>query len=325
MTTQTLSTPVGSATWWGQALLRGMGQVFFMDRPVAGTIMIAGLAAADLWLALFSLVGIAIATVTAWLARLDGDAIGAGLQGYCAALVGAASYVTWGVSGPAWLSVAVGAIVVVSVTVALATVLNSRPLRGFRLTVLTAPFCIVSGVIAVVARGVVGPSGPVPPATVEGPVDVLTSALTGIGQVVFADSAASGALILLALFVGSWRAGAGAALGAAVTTLAALAVGLDQSLTAQGLHQYSAVLVGIAVLAVVMPDSRPRWLPWLVAAAGALATMLLPPVLSALGIPVYTWPFILVTWVIAAGYAVTQNRRAAVSSPRGAPVTRSAG
>lgn len=302
------ATPI-APSWWAVTLARGMGQVFFMDKPITGVLMLLGLLVADPWLALFTAVGIVLGTLTATVLRVPQDAVGAGLQGYCAALVGGAAYVTWGVTAAAWISVVVGSAVVVPVTLALAAVLRLPGVRALGLSVLTAPFCIVSGVIVVLARGHVAPAAPLPPVTSSGPLDWVTAVLTGVGQVVFADSPLGGAIILLALFVASWRAGAGALVGAATVTMAAsYAFDVAPERIAHGLTQYSAVLVGIAVLAVYLADVRPAWVPWVVAVVGSLATVPVHTWLAAADVPVFTWPFIIVTWVIVGIHHTAQRR-----------------
>lgn len=309
MTTTMIETRA-PARWWATTLQRGMGQVFFMDRPLTGALMLLGLLLADPWLALFTAVGIVVGTLTAHGLRLPREAVGAGLHGYCAALVGGASYVTWGVSGAAWFSAVLGSAVVVPVTLGLAALLAMPGVRRLGLTVLTAPFCIVSGVIAVYAGSRIAPAEPLPPASLDGAIDWIKAALTGVGQVVFADSALGGAVILVALFVASWRAGAGALVGTATMTVASAVLGLDPAATAHGLTQYSAVLVGISVLAVFLADSRPSWLPWVIAVVGSLATLPVQTALTSAGVPVFTWPFIIVTWVIVAIHALLELPRA---------------
>lgn len=304
--------------------MRGMGQVFFMDKPHVGAIILLGLLVADAWLALYMVAGIVVGTLAASAMRISRESIGAGLHGYCAALVGGAAYTTWGDGFQAWLSVLIGGVAVVPVTVVLATLLKTPGIARLGLPVLTAPFCIASGVIAVVAR-TVQPAAVAP----SGPEEVtwtlfVKAVFTGIGQVVFADSATAGAIILAALFIASWRAGTAALLAAVTTTTAAAVFRLSPTPMAHGLDQYSAVLVGIAVAAVFLADVRPTWVPWAVTVVGSLATMAVSLALQATPIPVYTWPFILVTWAIIAVRAMVESLpgyvRSASSSGTGSPV-----
>lgn len=288
--------------------MRGMGQVFFMDKPHVGAIILLALLVADAWLALYTVAGIVVGTLAAVAMRIPRAAIGAGLHGYCAALVGGAAYTTWGDGRPAWLSVLIGGVAVVPLTLALGKLLKTPGVARLGLPVLTAPFCIVSGVIALVARAV-QPAAAVAP---SGPEEVTWSlfvkaTFTGIGQVVFADSATAGAMILAALFVASWRAGAASLLAAVTTTTAAAVFMPSPTSMAHGLDQYSAVLVGIAVVAVFLTDVRPTWVPWAVAVVGSLGTMVVSLAIQATPIPVYTWPFILVTWAIIAVRAAVEN------------------
>jgi len=300
------------AHWWATAFFRGMGQVFFMDRPLSGMLMLVGLLVADPWLALFTAVAIGVGTLTATVTRLDRRAVGAGLHGYCAALVGAASYVTWGPGAAAWASAVLGSIAVVPVTLGLAALLRLGGASDRGLPVLTAPFCIVSGAVAILARGSAAAAGaPASALDLAGMAELTRGTLAAIGQVHFADSAPGGLLILCGLLVASWRAGVGALIGATTMTAASLLLGVDPERITHGLTQYSAVLVGIAVMAVFLADVRPRWVPWVVAVIASLATLPVQGLLAAVDVPVYTWPFVLVTWLVVGIQNASARRRVA--------------
>ena len=70
--------------------------------------------------------------------------------------------------------------------------------------------------------------------------------LRGVGQVVFCNSPASGAMILGALAVGDPWLAVNAAVGAASATAAARGAGLDAGATSAGLFGYNGCLVGCA-------------------------------------------------------------------------------
>lgn len=293
------SQPRTDAGWWARALLRGQGQVFFMSHPLTGLLMLVGLAVADLRLAAFTILGIIVGTATAWLMKVDRTAIGDGLHGYCPALVGAASYVTWGAGLAGLLSAIVGAIVVVPVTLWMASLASSRALRHLQLAVLTAPFCIVSGIATAIAMQLPHHASlPLEPLPASGAVEFVEELFEGIGQVHFADSYWAGLIILVAIAISSRRAALAALLGVATMTVANPLVGVPVETVAHGLTQYSAVLVAIAIADVFLRDRGPAWMPWVLAVVGSLLTLPVQKALEALHIPVYTWPFILVTWLI---------------------------
>ncbi|STD14717.1 Urea transporter [Dermatophilus congolensis] len=311
MSLPTQAAPRHDFVRWIRAVLRGQGQVFFIDKPIAGLLMLIGVGIADVQLALFTLVGILVGMSTAWVMGVDRNEIENGLWGYCSALVGAAAFVTWGSGSSGIVAAVLGSVVVVPVQVGLARLLRAGKLSAYGLPVLTAPFCIVSGISAIIARGFPHPpASPLQMLGVSGIAELVEEALEGIGQVHFADSYVAGALILLGLFVGSWRAAAGAVVGAVVMTLVSPIFGIDPNVVAHGLSQYSGVLVGIAALAVFTADVKPAWIPWVLAAVGAVVTLPLEELFEAAHFPMYTWPFVIVTWAIIAVRAYVLERSA---------------
>lgn len=125
--------------------------------------------------------------------------------------------------------------------------------------------------------------------------------LRGIGQVIFAGNAASGALIVAAVGTASLRGNAvpvavpALIAGALAGTLAATAVGAWREAVQKGLHGFNGALAALAVVAL-LPEQA-RWAPLAAAAAGALGAMLG----RAARVPWLTAPFIAVSWGCLAG------------------------
>lgn len=264
---------------------RGVGQIFFQPHALTGLLIVAGTAVFSPLMALQVLLGTAVATVAAVLLDLK---VEEGLQGYNGALVGAAAWAATGAPWPATLLTLVGAAACPAVQQAV-----SRGATRAGLPALTAPFCIVSGLLTVLLHMVSAPatstSTPLGGST---PWLVLQAVLTGISQVMLVESWIGGALILAGLFIAGWRVGTAAVLGSAVgTALTLLTTPAGQA--AHGLGGYSPCLTAIAVAAVFLPDTRAVW--GLAAAAAAL-TVAVDRVFALLPVPTYTWPFIITTW-----------------------------
>jgi urea transporter len=125
----------------------------------------------------------------------------------------------------------------------------------------------------------------------------LDGSFRGLGQIVFANSAASGALVLAGMLAASAWLGAGAFVGVVSATATARWLRLDSGRTSSGLYGYNGALVG-AVFATLL---APTW-GWSVlvaiAFAAAVSTVIMVAtsnvVVGVLGLPPLTLPFNLV-------------------------------
>ncbi|RLZ04467.1 urea transporter [Kocuria tytonicola] len=292
-------------------LLRGVSQIFFIDNPWAGGLLLVGMGWVHPWVALVVATGALGQTVGAW-ALLGKDAVRTGMMGYNGALVGAAAAAALGAPLPALLMTVVGALACVPVHAILQRVLGCRALEWVRLPVATAPFCLVAGVLFDLVLPLVHPGTT---STGEGAAGAVLGAFNNFSEVVLADGLVPGLLILAALFVGGVRTGLFGVLGSLVALAGALLVGDGVAHVSSGLLGYSAVLVAIALGAVLWND-KPLWARLTGAVVGAALTLALQPLLALLPLPVYTWPFLLSLWlVMLVVAAVTRTRRAGADTP----------
>lgn len=271
------------------ALGRGVGQIFLQPRALTGLLIVAGIAVYSPLMALQVVLGTTVSTVAGRLLDLR---VSDGLQGYNGALVGAAAWAAMGVFWPATLLTVVGAAACPAVHRAL-----ERALAPLGLPALTAPFCIVSGLLTALLRAIDAPMVP-DPAPVSGSTAWLVpeAVLTGESQVVLVDSWVGGALILAGLFIAGWRVGTAALLGSVVGTAATLAL-VPAGQAAHGLGGYSPCLTAIAIGVVLLPPGRRAWV---LAVAGSVLTVVVDRVFTAIPVPTYTWPFIVTTWLVLA-------------------------
>jgi len=295
----TTTTPT-RLTWAGtlRNFAVGISQIFLQETWIGGLLILIGIGCYSVPMAITTAVGTLVATASARLVTLSTDH---GLMGYCGALVGCASWATFGHGwhglGAALLATWVGAMACPAITKAGSWIFERIPTVGGPLPVLTAPFCVASGIIALLAKAV-APAGPPPaPATSTlAPVWQFGQALlTNVGQVVLAQSWIAGAFILAGLFVAGWRVGVAAIVGSLVGTLTALVAGTSLVNLTEGLNGFNPVLVVIAVAVVFL---RPGWLSWLIGVVGAIASVAVRWLITLTPVPGYTWPFIITTWVI---------------------------
>lgn len=145
--------------------------------------------------------------------------------------------------------------------------------------------------------------------------ELLIASLKGIGQVIFIDKALTGFLFLCGIAFYSPIV----AVVAFLSSMLAIIVGLTKANTeqlVQGLYSFSAVLTGMALtLFLTGPYAI------IVALLGALVTTIMAAAMHHLmknsGIPVLTFPFIIVTWSIL----LAINGLKGIEVAQAAPVT----
>lgn len=283
----------------------GLSQIFFQTNILTGALILAAFVTQDWRMAVLVVLGAGASSVGGRLVGIPVAEIRAGAQGFCGALVGAA---TFAVLGGQWASYPVavgGGLLCTPVTWALVWVLGTGPLKQFGLPSTTAPFCLVATVLLVSTMGL--HTHP-PLGVVESNTQAFfESLLTNISQVVLVDSIWGGALILIGLFIAHWKVGVAAIIGSGVGSLCALAMNASLQMTANGLSGYSGVLTAIAFATVFL---KGRWEPWMFAVAGSAVTAVLTLVMDRIPGPTYTWPYILTTWLgLILIYLVPQLRR----------------
>ena len=295
------TTSVGAARAGLFGLVRGPSQIYFQQNLVSGLLVLAAFAVADWRMAVLALLGAIGGMIGGRAVGYTRSDVVTGMQSFCGTLVGAAVFAALG--GDAWWSYAIafaGGLATGPVTRGVDALFTRTALKRYRLPYTTAPFVIVATVITLTTTALAVPAGasdlpddPVPA--------FLLSILTNVSQVVLIDDPICGAIILVALFVASWRAGIAAVMGSVVGSLVAVAMGEPWSEIANGLANYSGVLTAIALAVTFLKSSAASWvyaLPWI--AVTAAVTLLM----HRAGVVTYTWPYILTTWValIVASY-----------------------
>ena len=291
-------------------VLRGIGQVMFQDNPLSGLLFLIAVswgsyAAGVPQVAIGGLLGVLLATVTAWWLRVDDAGLRAGLYGFNAYLVGIALPTFLALSPLLWVYVVLGAMVSVVATLAVANLMKT-----WGVAALTAPFILVTWLLLLSAYAFSGTHGdalpasgqiaPIPPEAVNplAILDFMQGMLVSISQVFVKGNGVAALLILIGLAVGSLAAASFALAAALISVIVAHALGAESQLISAGLVGFNPILTAIA-LGTVFYRPSPR-----VAAYTLLATVLTVMVQGAMvsaltpfGIPTLTASFVLVTWL----------------------------
>lgn len=298
---------------WFAALdmtLRGCSQVMFQNNPLTGllffiAIFIGAYGEGRPQVAFGCLLGTVAATGSAALIVTDRTALRAGLFGYNGCLIGAALPTFLAMSTLLWVSITLGGLLSVIVTLAL-----SRLLKPWKLAVLTAPFVFItwSLLLASYAFGHFSPARlplAAMPSNASGHAgylsfsEIVTGTLQGVSQVFLFCNVTSGVLLLLGLGITSRRAMALGFSGALLATLIAGGLGADPHSISAGMYAFSAVLTAIALGSVF---SRPGWRGLIYTLSGVIFTVVAQgtfnTLLAPLGIPSLTMPFVLVCWLL---------------------------
>jgi urea transporter len=296
-------------------LLRGVGQVMFQNNPVTGLLFLVGIFVNSPKLGLFALLGVAVSTATAFLLRADPTLIRNGLFGFNGVLTGIGLAVFLQFDPLLIAYVAVGAAVSTIVMMALA-----NALAGWDMPALTAPFVITTWLMlfAIYSFGHLVPTPLIAPVAVEPGAPVQTalrslpfggaagatlpnlanSVFTGAGQVMFQDNAWTGFIFLVAILVNSRVSAAFAFVGSILAMLTAMALGGSGVAIYHGLYGFNGVLTAIALGGLFLMLT---WRSAVYALIGVIFTTVafagFSVLLSPIGMPALTAPFVATTWL----------------------------
>ncbi|XP_027889233.1 LOW QUALITY PROTEIN: urea transporter 2 [Xiphophorus couchianus] len=283
-------------------VLRGAAQVMFVNNPLSGLVIFAGLILQNYWWALNGFVGTLFATISALILQQSRGAIAAGLYGYNGILVGllmavfsnAGDWYWWLLLPNIFMSM-----MCPIVSSALASI-NTR----WDLPVFTLPFNILV-CLHMVATGhynhhfpqvLIQPRSELPNITWS-EIDVaklFRSIPVGIGQVYGCDNPWTGGIFIISLFISSPITCVHAVLGSAVGMVSGLALSAPFEDIYFGLWGYNCVLACIAVGGMFYALT---WQVHLLAITCAFFCAYLGSaisnVMSTLGLPACTWPFCL--------------------------------
>jgi len=116
----------------------------------------------------------------------------------------------------------------------------------------------------------------------------------GTGQIMLQENAVTGLFFLAGIFCGSVVMGLAALLAALIGTYTAKLFKYDKEEINSGLYGFSAVLVGVALTCMFQPGIT----VWLGILAGSFLAAVIQHFFIVKKIPAFTFPFIVVTWVL---------------------------
>ncbi|GHI01529.1 urea transporter [Neobacillus kokaensis] len=126
---------------------------------------------------------------------------------------------------------------------------------------------------------------------------LFVTSLKGISQVILIENAVSGFIILAAITIASFSLGVVTLFSSIIGTLIGKLGGADGGSVNQGLYGYNSVLTGMALSLFLSGDDR-----WFIALVGsaiaALLTASMVHFMRQTGIPILTFPFIVLTWFL---------------------------
>ncbi|MGK7901944.1 MAG: urea transporter [Hormoscilla sp.] len=286
------------------ASLRGIGQVGFANNPISGLLIVLAIFIQSPWTALMLVVGVVVATWTAYLMRLDRPSVRNGIFGLNGALVGLGlgTFSAWGNGTGNWLWV-LAAIVCAALSTVLMEYLGLWMAVHLGLPSMGLPFHIVAYSFLAIALYVpqpffqLGAPPPFPPTESLDGVGVLSGLFTGMGQIFFAGSLVSALLIIIALALCSPMGAGVALLGSAIGLLAGMVLGVNFNVLYAGLWGFNSALTAIAIGGIFYAPNRRSFLFASAGAFGAgLIGWLLSLAIGPLGLPTLAISFHLGTY-----------------------------
>lgn len=122
----------------------------------------------------------------------------------------------------------------------------------------------------------------------------LNALLKGIGQIMLQENQLTGLFFLAGIFYGSVYMGIGAILAVLCGTMTAKVLRYNEAEIQKGLYGFSATLVGVAIPFYFEPVIA----TWVAIVIGASLATILQHFFITKKIPVFTLPFVMVTWII---------------------------
>lgn len=293
MTSTTNALHVHPRTALPLALVRGIGQIMLQGNGWTGLLFLLGLLMGNWQVAVGTLIGAAVGTLTAYALRFDAQGITNGLYGFSPALVGAAAVFFFGLNLPAVVLGVIGA----AVAAWLQCTLAQRKVAAY-----TLPFVVVAWVVHVVGvygLGLAGAADVQP--LVDLPVGAWAALFNGIGQVIFQGAPVAGVLFVIGLAMAGAVPAAAGVLGALIGILLAILTAQAQADIALGLFGYNSALAAITLAG---QPARTAWAAvcWVVVAAVVAFILHLFfrqfTGMAMLG-GVLTLPFVVAVWVVA--------------------------
>ncbi|XP_069025783.1 urea transporter 1-like isoform X2 [Embiotoca jacksoni] len=289
-------------------IFRGVAQVMFVNNPLSGLLVVAGLFVQNPWWALNGLLGTLVSTGSAILLGQSREAISMGLHGYNGTLVGILMAV-FSAKGSWYWWLLLPNVFTSMLCPVVSSALSSLASK-WDLPVFTLPFNILV-CLHIAATGAAHPYFPevdIQPKSNLHPSNdsiqslsisqLFLSVPVGVGQVYGCDSPWTGGLILLALLLCSPTICFHAMLGSAAGIFTGFALAAPHRDIYSGLWGYNSALSCIAIGGVFYVLTwQTHLLAIICALFSAYMTSATSKLMSVLALPACTWPFCLSTLI----------------------------
>ncbi|MGB8689535.1 MAG: urea transporter [Microcoleus sp.] len=290
------------------AIIRGIGQVIFVNNPVSGLLILVAISMQSPWMALMALLGVIASTLTAIALKINPNAIRNGIFGFQGTLVGLAlaTFGSLGNGNGAWNPLwAIAVIVLSALTTILMNTVGVWFTTRLQVSILGIPFLFVTQLFLYLILLIPQPylhwgfgiASASSPASIS--VDwlkLLASFPMSFGQVFFVSNLTWAILVFLAVALCT-PIGAGVGLiGCLTNAIVALAMGIDPEKIYTGFWGFNSVLTAIAIGGMFYaPNVRSILIAVFSVFICTLCTQLLSLIFAPLGIPFLALPFSLVT------------------------------
>lgn len=291
--------------------LRGYAQVMFQNNPLTGLLFLVAIFLGGYFenlpvVGFASLFATALATLTAYVSKIDLSSLRAGLYGYNACLVGVALPTFLENTPMLWFSLVLASIVSVITMISLTDFL-----KNWKVAALTAPFVLVTWTILLASysffsiKGMALPKPELPDQYVANAAQSINyiqqftpDVFRGISEVFLFSNIIIGIIFIVGLAVNSIWAAIFAVIGSLLAYATASLLGANFISVHTGLYSFSAVLTAIALGATF---NKPTLRVGIYTMIGVIFTVFvqgaLDVALMPIGIPTLTMPFVLVTWL----------------------------
>jgi urea transporter len=298
-------------------LLRGTGQVMFQNNPITGALFLVGIFINSWQLGVAGVIGLLSSTLAAIILGADRALIRVGLFGYNGILTGIGLAFFLQLDGVLIGYIVLGGVLSTVVMMALANLFSTRDMPA-----LTAPFVLTTWLLLFAvylfahlhATALIQPSPLNPQASVQTDLRPLVTGgvgagvtagnlaegfFRGVGEVFFQDNLWTGLIFLVAILVNSPISAIFAALGSIVGIITAMVFfGGNGFWVYHGLYGFNSVLCAIAIGGIFYVLTwKSALYALLCALVGAVVMASISVLLTPLGMPALTAPFVLTTWL----------------------------
>lgn len=290
---------------WLKSFVHSFSQVIFLENILSGLFIIVGIGiysyeVKNYHILLIPILANLLANATAKILGCDTKKIISGLFGFNAVLIGLAAVVFFPAPYAAYLVAGLGSILSIPLTLLINFLCGKLQLPGF-----TFPFIAITWLFILIAPqtkllNCIDLTSPTS-APVNGAI-VWQNALTkGLGEIYLLDSVIASLFILAAFALDNWKHALKVIGAILLSTLLALIFQANTQMINSGMYAYNAILVLAALETFSKIKTKRREYTMLVLFALLLCACFdyaLATVLHVFALPVLTFPFVMVAWIV---------------------------